>query len=306
MVNINTVLLVVNPISGAIDKAELIEEVKRGAVQIDASLIIFSTSGKNDKENLEKLILEKDPSRIIAAGGDGTIKLVAEALGSKNIPVGIIPAGSANGLSYNLHLPATLKEQTEIALGDHFLELDMIDINNECCLHISDFGINAELIQKYETSNVRGKLGYLLQSIPTLVNSEYPFDFTITANNRTIKTSGILLAIANARSYGTGATINPHGKLNDGYFEILIFKNFDVFEILKSLRNEVEFDPAFVETIVTKEATIRCDSPVALQVDGEYLGNHKLAKVSMLPQKLRVAVPHTELKIVKTGIKIFP
>ena len=301
MVNIKTVLLVVNPISGAIDKAELIEEVKRGAVQKEASLIIFSTSGKNDKENLENLIIDKVPCRIIAAGGDGTIKLVAEALGNRRIPIGIIPAGSANGLSYNLHLPVSLKDQVEIALGNHFLEMDMIDINNEYCLHISDFGINAELIQKYQTSNVRGKLGYLLQSIPTLVNSEYPFDFIIKANNRTIKTSGILLAIANARSYGTGATINPQGKLNDGYFEILIFKDFDVFEILKSLRNEVQFDPEFVETIVTKEATILCDIPVALQVDGEYLGNHKLARVTMLPQKLQIAIPHTELKIIKTG-----
>ncbi len=295
MGKIKTVLLVVNPISGAIDKAELIEEVKRGAIQKDASLIIFPTSGENDKVKLEKLIAEKEPCRIIVAGGDGTIKLVAESLGIKKIPIGIIPAGSANGLTYNLHLPLTLEEQIETALGDTFIEMDILKINNEYCLHIGDFGINAELIQKYQTAKLRGKLGYLLQSIPTLVQSEYPFDFTIKANNISIKTRGILLAIANARSYGTGATINPHGKLNDGYFEILIFKNFDVFEILKSLRNEVEFDPEFVETIITKEATITCDIPVALQVDGEYLGNHKLATVSIIPQKLQVAVTHQEL-----------
>ncbi len=295
MGKIKTVLLVVNPISGAINKAELIEEIKLGAIKKEASLIIFPTTGENDKIKLEKLIADKDPCRIIVAGGDGTIKLVAEALGNKRTPIGIIPAGSSNGLSYNLHLPATLEQQIETALGDNFIEIDILKINNEYCLHIGDFGINAELIQNYEASKVRGKIGYLLQSIPTLVQSEYPFDFTVEANGRIIKTQGILLAIANAKSYGTGATINPHGKLNDGSFEILIFKNFDVFEILKSLRNEVEFDPEFVDTIVTKEATISCDIPVALQVDGEFLGNHHRATVSIAPEKLLIAVTNSPL-----------
>ncbi|MFO7719486.1 MAG: diacylglycerol kinase, partial [Gillisia sp.] len=86
----------------------------------------------------------------------------------------------------------------------------------------------------------------------------YPFQFKIEANNQTFKKEGILLAIANANSYGTGAKVNPKGKIDDGYFEILIFKHFDIFKILKTLRNEVDYDPEFMETISTKEAIISC------------------------------------------------
>lgn len=291
MGHIKTVLLVVNPISGDIDKSDLIELVKKETIKLNARLIIFQTSGGKDDISLEKIINIENPSRIIVAGGDGTIKFVAEALHDKKIPMGIIPAGSANGLAVNLNLPPTLEEQLETALGENFLEMDIISINDEFCLHMGDFGLNAELIKNYSKSKVRGKLGYLLQSIPTLVESEYPFEFQIEVNNRTINTQGILLAIANARSYGTGATVNPNGQINDGLFELLLFKNLNFFEILKTLRNEVDLDPEFLETIVTDKARISCSYPVAFQIDGEYLGEYQSVSVSILPHQIQLAVP---------------
>ncbi|MFN4764237.1 diacylglycerol/lipid kinase family protein [Gillisia sp. Q332] len=288
---IKNVLLVVNPISGALDKANLIQQIELEVKKINAHLNIFLTTGLEDLLNLEKKIRELKPCRILIAGGDGTIKLTAEALKGEDIPVGIIPAGSANGLASNLQLTVSIEEQIHIALGNTFQKIDIIVINEEYCLHIADFGINAELIGKYAESNIRGKLGYVLNSIPTLLDSEYPFQFKIEANNQTFEKEGILLAIANANSYGTGAKVNPKGKINDGYFEILIFKHFDFFKILKTLRNEVDYDPEFMETISTQEAIISCTSPVAFQIDGEYLGRKESIRAKILPNQLTVAIP---------------
>lgn len=291
MSGINNVLLVVNPISGALDKTNLIQQIDLEVKKIDAHLNIFQTTGEEDLFKLEKQIEELKPCRILVAGGDGTIKLTAEALKEKEIPVGIIPAGSANGLAFNLGLPLNIEKQIQIALGSTFQKIDIILINDEYCLHIADFGINAELIGKYAESNIRGKLGYVINSIPTLIESEYPFQFKIEANNQTFQKEGILLAIANANSYGTGAKVNPKGKIDDGLFEILIFKHFDIFKILKTLRNEVDYDPEFMETISTKEAVISCTSPVAFQIDGEYLGRKESIRAKILPTKLTIAIP---------------
>jgi diacylglycerol kinase (ATP) len=156
--------------------------------------------------------------------------------------------------------------------------MDIIEIDGEYCLHMSDFGVNAELISRYEKSKIRGKWGYFLQSVPTLVSSDYPFKFTVEANDSVFETEGILLAIANASSYGTGAKVNPKGKMNDGTFEILIYKEFDFIEILKTLRNEVELDPEVVEVICTKEAKITCKTPVSFQIDGEFWESETLLK----------------------------
>lgn len=291
MGKIKTVLLVVNPISGDLDKSHLLDQVKTEIIDINANLIVFYTKGENDVKELSQTIGKINPCRIICAGGDGTIKLVAEALRSRKIPLGIIPAGSANGLATNLDLPENINDQIKTALGDEVNAIDIIMIDDEVCLHMSDFGLNAELIRNYQRSTVRGKIGYLLQSIPTLVESEYPFQFVIEANGKILKTEGILVAIANARSYGTGATVNPKGKIDDGKFEILIFKNFDVIEILKTLRNEVELDPEFMETIQTTEARISCTKPVAFQIDGEYLGERQNVNIKIKARDLILAGP---------------
>lgn len=291
MEKIKTVLLVVNPISGGIDKSDLIDQVKNEVEKINASIIIFQTTGEEDVFNLKQKIQELEPCRILVAGGDGTIKIAAEALQDKEIPLGILPAGSANGLSVNLLLPRTIEEQLKIGLGNNFKKMDVVLVDEEYCLHMSDFGLNAELIRKYEKSPVRGKLGYLLQSIPTLVESNYPFKFEVQVNGETIYKEGILLAIANAQSYGTGAKVNPRGKIDDGKFEILIFKNFDMFEILKTLRNEVELDPDFVEIISSSKARVCCLNPVAFQVDGEFLGERECVDVSISQHKLLIAAP---------------
>lgn len=289
------VLLVVNPISGSMDKTDIIGLVKTQTDKLGAKLEIFQTTGKNDHFNLEKIIENIDPYRIIVAGGDGTIKIVAEALKDKKIPLGIISAGSANGLAFNLHLPDTIEESIHVALQDNFIEMDIISINGEYCLHMSDLGLNAELIENFEHSSIRGKFGYLLQTIPTLAQSEYPFKFKIEANNEIVEKEGILLAIANANSYGTGATVNPDGKLDDGFFEILILKNLNMFQILNTLRNETVLDPDFIEVISTKEATISCLSKVAFQIDGEFIGKRDLVNARILEKKVKIAVP--EIKI---------
>ncbi|MCM4156554.1 YegS/Rv2252/BmrU family lipid kinase [Gramella sp. AN32] len=285
------VLLVVNPISGDLNKEEMIETVQREVATKGGITHVFETTGKNDQEKINKYVEDFTIDRILVAGGDGTINLVAEAVKDSDLTIGIIPAGSANGLAFNLNIPRVLKDQIEVALGKTSMDLDILCLNNTICLHMSDLGINAELIQNYENSDLRGKFGYLLQSIPTLIKSEFPFQFSIKTKNIEVEKEGILLCFANAKKYGTGANINPLGEPNDGIFEILVFKKFDIIEILKTLRNEVESDAEFVEVIQTTEAKVICKKPIAFQIDGEFIGKETEIDIKILPQKLRVAVP---------------
>ena len=108
-------ILVVNPISGDVDKAEIIETATAFAENENIDLIVFETTGKNDEKSIQKLQEENDAERIIIVGGDGTIKMVAEAVQDHNVILGIIPGGSANGLSVDLNLPDEIEENLKIA-----------------------------------------------------------------------------------------------------------------------------------------------------------------------------------------------
>lgn len=291
MANFKEVLLVVNPISGGISKEEIMDKVEKKLEEHSANFHLYKTTGKEDKKEIRDLIEEKEIDHVLIAGGDGTINLVAEAVKDLDLSIGILPAGSANGLAVNLGLPRQVDRQLEIALGDHFINLDVLCVNNVICLHMSDLGLNAELIRNYEDSPIRGKFGYLIQSVPTLIQSEFPFHFTIETDEFSREEKAVLLGIANAKKYGTGANVNPKGEPDDGVFEILIFKRLNFMEILKMLRNEVDLDPSVVEIIPTKSARIHCRKPESFQADGEYMGKVTDIEIKILPEKLRIAVP---------------
>ena len=289
--NFKEVLLVVNPIAGNTDKKNIISKVKAHLEEKNLNSHLYTTIGENDIFNIKKEINENNIDRVLVAGGDGTINMVAEAIKELDISMGILPAGSANGFAVNFDIPELLDRQIEVALGSKLIELDMLCLNEIICLHMADLGINAELIRNYENSPIRGKFGYLIQSIPTLIQSEYPFHFHIETENENKDASGVLLGFANLNKYGTGAKVNPIGKPDDGLFEILIFKKLSLGEILKTLKNETDLDPDFVEVIQTKKARITCKKPESFQIDGEYIGKETEIEIKVLPQKLKFAVP---------------
>lgn len=293
----NYILLVVNPIAGDSDKSSIITAVEYEVSQRNYKLKIYETTGDNDKEAIDSLIGEYNPSRILVAGGDGTISLVAECILATEICLGILPAGSANGIAVNFDLPEILSKQIDIALSDCTMKLDVLFINGKLCLHIADLGLNAELIKNYENSGVRGKWGYFLQSIPTLFNSESPFHFTVETDGGTLEETGILLAIANASKFGTGATINPSGKMNDGKFEILIFKNLDFIEIFKTISDQPNMSSDFVHVISTNKAQISSRKKIPFQIDGEFLGEVDTVSATIQKETLLMAVPEMFCKL---------
>ncbi len=285
-------LLVINPISGGSEKDSVIKEIQNIVLKQDIPLEIYQTTGSNDENHIKDIVNKKSIDRVLVAGGDGTIQLVAKAILESNICMGIIPAGSANGLASNFNLPDNLEEQVKIVLGNHFIDMDVISINNHLCLHIADMGINAHLIKNYEESSMRGKLGYALQTIPTILESDLPYHFSINIDGKEIQKEGILLAIANAKQFGTGAIINPAGKMDDGVFEVLVFKKMNVIDILKTLSETSERDPEFVESFTTKKVVIHCKKKVPFQVDGEYLGEVETIDADILASKIKIMLPN--------------
>jgi len=284
-------ILVVNPISGDVDKTEIIDEAKKFAAKGNIHLVIYETTGKNDESEIQKLQEKNKAERIIVAGGDGTIKMVAEAVENYEVVLGILPAGSANGLSVDLNLPDTLEENLEIAFNSDYMEMDMISINGKKSLHLSDIGINAELIKNYENSSIRGKLGYALQAINTLAGLKAPFEAVIETHLGRIETEARMVVVANSQKYGTGVAINPDGVMNDGKFEIVILKNLDLIVFSKILSGNMPVENGDVEIISTDKAVITTNSPASFQIDGEYCGEVTRLEVEILPNQMWVAVP---------------
>jgi len=178
-----------------------------------------------------------------------------------------------------------------VAFHNHFMELDMISINGKKSIHLSDLGLNAQLVKNYENGATRGKLGYALQVITTLTELDEPFSATIEANNETIECVARMIVIANSQKYGTGVTINPDGVMNDGKFEIVILKNLDLMVFGKIITGNIPVNSEDVAIISTNKAKITAASPVSFQIDGEYIGEETFLNIVILPAQMKVAIP---------------
>lgn len=284
------IIIVVNPVSGAVEKKEIVDSTLLFAKNENLESILYETSGKRDVENIKNLYNIHKPERIIIIGGDGTIRMVAEAIAKEDVILGIIPAGSANGFALDLDLQLTLEKNLEVAFLHQFMEVDIITMNGKISIHLSDLGLNAELIKNYEQGEIHGKWGYALNTITTLFDSGEPFTAKIKANNKTFRYVARMIVIANAKKYGTGVVINPNGVMNDGKFELVILKNFNLIIFGQIISGNMPSDPEDVEIISTDKATIELDAPVSFQIDGEYCGTETKLDIKILHKQLKVAV----------------
>jgi diacylglycerol kinase (ATP) len=285
------ILLVVNPISGDMDKDDIYNIIINRAEEEGLDLRIYSTDGKRDQETIKQMVENIQPERVIVAGGDGTISLVAQAVFGLNVILCILPAGSANGLSVDFGIPANLADAVNIAFGENTIGVDAVSINGEISLHLSDIGLNALLVKNYENGETRGKMGYAREMLRTL-NEHENFLVRITTDQEVIETEALIVIIANAQKYGTGVNINPMGNMSDGLFELVIAKRLDFIETAKILTGNTDLNPDIMKIISVDKAEIEClDREVYFQIDGEYKGTVRKLETHIIPNYIRVAIP---------------
>jgi YegS/Rv2252/BmrU family lipid kinase len=253
----------------------------------------LESGGDNCQALLSARFDQFKPERVIAVGGDGTIKLVAGLLAGTNIPLAIIPGGSANGMAAELEIPQDEKAALELAVTGKPVALDLLKINGEWCIHLSDIGLNASLLHHFEKIPQRGMLGYARALIRLIRNrNETPrVKFTITADQRHFQRKAVMAVIANATRYGTGAVINPTGRTNDGRFELVIVRRLAFSELVKMLITRRPFNPFNIETITCSRLEIQASPASAFQIDGEYRGQLSHVQAEVFAGILRIIRP---------------
>jgi YegS/Rv2252/BmrU family lipid kinase len=251
----------------------------------------FDFPGKQAKKLFQEKVAELDPDTVVAVGGDGTVTFVASELLDKKCSMGIIPAGSANGMARELDIPESINGALDIITNASVKKTDVIAIKERgICLHVSDAGLNAQLVKYFHEGNIRGKIGYARALIKALIFKRRMIVSVQTKNKEVIR-SAIMVAIANATKYGTGAVINPTGNIYDGLFEVIIVRKLGIFSILKMFLKFTRFNPKKIEVLQARKITITGQAPMHFQTDGEYLGKVRTIEAEILPGKLNLIVP---------------
>lgn len=282
-------LFIINSKSGnnTTDWRQLIEDYFK---PLNHHIELFDLPNPCDPGNIKQKVEEYQPQRVVAVGGDGTVKLAAQCLLNTGIPLGILPAGSANGMAKELNIPVNATKALDAAVNGTAKKIHLVKINDEICIHLSDIGFNAFIVKKFEAAQGRGMWGYIKAFWKVLwkhpkMRVEIQTDKTIAKRN------AAMVVIANATKYGTGALINPQGKLDDEVFEVIVVKKLAIKEMFKMLVTHTPYDRSKTEIFQTSSLQIQSRRRAHFQVDGEYLGKVNNIKATILAHALEVIVP---------------
>ncbi|GAB3313360.1 YegS/Rv2252/BmrU family lipid kinase [Larkinella ripae] len=284
-------LFAINPISGGQDKSAWEASIHNFFENQPHSADLFLLDGKSDHEKFPERIASVQPDRLVAVGGDGTIKFVAEHALNANLPLGILPAGSANGMAKELNIPATPEESLAVLVDGLEKPIDLICINGtEHCLHLSDIGMNAQLVKYFEQGKMRGKLGYARGVLRVLMRRRL-LRMQINTGSEVVHRAAFMVVLANARMYGTGAIINPEGDVADGKFEVVVMRSLRFWEIMKMFFQFRPFDSKYIEIFPATSVHLITKRKAYFQIDGEYRGKIREITAEIWPGKLRVMLP---------------
>ncbi len=290
-------LFIVNPISGGVNKEPFLKQAELLCNKYGIDYYIFKTTGQEDAKNLKTVLETFKPDRVASVGGDGTTLFSAINLLNTNIPLGIIPLGSANGMAKELFVnPRPIEALKDIILSNMIGDLDILVVNDEFySIHIGDVGINAQIVQSYEKDTNRGMITYAKYFIDELQKCN-PFEIQIETNSETIHEKGVMVGICNSRKYGTGIPLNLDGNPMDGKFELVVINTVSVDSLLKAGLSK--FDDSFIDSqnsvvIKTDKAKIKFERPRLLQLDGEVIGKFDQLNIKILKGAVKL-ITHSD------------
>jgi diacylglycerol kinase (ATP) len=281
-------LFIINPGSGSKDEnyKELISDYFSA---VPHTFELHDLPPDCNLDTLKTIIKDSNADRVVAVGGDGTLKLVASCLLKSEIPIGIIPAGSANGMAKELGIPTSAGEALDIAVNGKAEKIHVVMVNNELCIHLADIGFNAYVVKKFDDLPSRGMITYARAAWQALWN-HHKMNVELNIGSEVIKAEAAMVVIANATMYGTGVKINPDGKLDDDVFEVILVKKYSIMEILKIRFTNLPFNPEAIETFSTSKVQINTKHHVHFQVDGEYIGKVKEVQAKIIPAAINIIV----------------
>lgn len=288
-------LFVLNPVSGDIDKSALEATISAYCTERGRTATFFHTDGQDDLRQLRHHLAARPYDAVFAAGGDGTVSLVAEALCGGTVPLGILPLGSGNGLSKDLNIPQDVPEALRLTWAYQVRTLDTLRVGGKFAAHLADMGFNALIVERFDQGDVRGPGAYV--RIATQEYAAYqPATYHVETDRESWEGEAFMLTIANANTFGSNVIINPDSELDDGQFEICLiapFPNTAAPGLLYRLYTN-GFDASdYTRRLCCRRASIRVPGAdqVLVQIDGE---PHKLptpVEVEIHPRSLRVLVP---------------
>jgi diacylglycerol kinase (ATP) len=228
---------------------------------------------------------------VVAAGGDGTIDTVAERLLGTRTALGILPLGTVMNIARSLGIPRDLDAAADVIATGTVREIDVGDVGGKPFFEAASVGMNAAMFREAQRFE-NGEWSSIARTLWVAFRYR-PARMTLDLEDRQIRTRALMVAVSNGPYTGAAMTVAPEARLDDGKFDVRVFRHFSKMRLMRHLVSIAFGRHAYapeIDTYRSRFVRIKSASPLPARADSRDLGTTPVEFVTR-PHALRVMAP---------------
>ena len=227
--------VVYNPIK--VDLENLKELVNAAATEAGwGTSMWFATTEEEAGQRATASALRRGADVVLAAGGDGTVRAVAEGLRGSDVPIALLPSGTGNLLARNLDLDVTDLEgaiRSAFTDGERRVDLGLVEVTREsgekethAFLVMAGLGLDAKMMANTnpQLKKAVGWLAYVDAGVRSVAELK-PMRLNYTVDKKDSKTASVhTILIGNCGKLPGGLMVMPDATPDDGILDIVAMR----------------------------------------------------------------------------------
>ncbi len=267
----SSVALIVNPVSGSFSKKGF-AEAESLFKRVYRNVYIYYTQKSGDGETIVTKLLNDPPEMIVVVGGDGTFNEVVNGNIDSNIPISLIPTGTANVFAKEFSIPEDFHKATNYILSGIPYYLNLGRLNKRYFVLMAGIGFDGDTVYRLNKNikSIAGKGAYILSGLGA-VSGYKPNKLNITVDS--VKYEGYGLVVCNASRYAGAFKICPDADVRTLDLSVFIMHSKGRAALLRYITGVlIGRHLGFKDITYRKGKEIFVDGDARIQIDGDYYG----------------------------------
>jgi YegS/Rv2252/BmrU family lipid kinase len=242
---------------------------------------------------------------VVAVGGDGTVRGCAEGLADTDIPLGIVPLGTANLLARTLGIPAQAKAALAVALdaagtgGSQDRRIDLAAADGTPFTAMTGMGLDAAVVAATKLKHHLGWLAYAMSGAVHLAVA--PIRFSIRMDGGPpVEREARCVVVGNSGLLPGGFTLLPESRIDDGLLDVGVLAPHGLFgwaRVATRVLAHSRHHDRQLEWFQARTVEITAHEVVPREVDGEVVSPGRTLTVAVRPGALTVRVPARQRRL---------
>ena len=290
--------VVVNPVKVSDQFRDLVTE--RLAAGGWAEPLWLETSEDDPGRGMTREALAAGVDLVIGAGGDGTVRIVADGMAGSHVPMGVVAAGTANLLARNLELPLTEPEALDVALARQTRDIDLVELSvdggpGEHFAVMAGIGVDAVIMDEVNPNLKKavGAAAYFFAAGKALGRLPMRMEISVDGGRRHRRRSMVCL-IGNVGRVSGNIVLIPEADVQDGKLDVYVASPHRLTHwvrlVVRIVTRRRQRDDQ-VDNWQGRRVEVRLAKEDSYQMDGDVAGEGRTLVAEVKPGALRVCLP---------------